>query len=151
MQGVARGRLCGRAGEFQPGHHHDRSRIRGSHLYRADHCGSDRGDHGTRKTGCHFAYPGRANGIERCDGIEPQRRVGATRGEVDWRKRPGDCKRRRSAIVQGSDVAHRAGPAAFRRGAFSRRYRSDRRRDRNIPAHYSAGVHSWRDRRWHRL
>src|SRR5213082_1354068 len=31
----------------------------------------------------------------------------ARRCEVDWRKRPGDCKRRRSPIVQGSDVAHR--------------------------------------------
>jgi len=49
------------------------------------------------------------------------------------------------------NAAHRARGAALGCSSISGGSRSDRRRDRHISAHHSACVHSWRNRRRHRL
>ena len=52
LQGAARGRLPGGAGQFQPRHHHDRSGHGGRHLYRTDHAGIRGKDHRPRAAQC---------------------------------------------------------------------------------------------------
>ena len=52
LQGAARGRLSGGAGQFQPRHHHDRSGHGGRHLYRTDHAGIRGKDHRPRAAQC---------------------------------------------------------------------------------------------------
>src|SRR6266403_1870774 len=55
-----------------------------------------------------FADDGRTDRAQRGDGTLSKRGAGSSQSEIDWRQRQGDRERRRSPIVQGSDVADRA-------------------------------------------
>src|SRR5262249_13465841 len=107
--------------------------------------------HRTRETRRDFADDGRTNRAERGNGALSQRRARAPQSEVDRRQRESDREGRRSTTVQGSDVANRARRPALGGGAVARGRGASCKKNWDVPADHSAGVHARRYRWWNRL
>ena len=89
VQGPPRGGLRGRAGQLQPGHHHDRPGDGRPHLHRADHLGGRREDHREGTARRPAAHARRADRPQHRDGPAPARRAGEVRRRDDRRQRRG--------------------------------------------------------------
>ena len=113
LQGAEGGGLPDRAGQFEPGHDHDRSRPGRRHLYRADHARDRRQDHREGAPGRAAAHHGRADRAQ-------LRAVAAQDGRARQVRRQDDRRHRRRhrqgggprAVPRG-DGAHRPGDAAL--------------------------------------
>ncbi|OPZ76873.1 MAG: hypothetical protein BWY79_01419 [Actinobacteria bacterium ADurb.Bin444] len=81
VQGSALSRLRDRAGQLQPGHHHDRSGDGRRHLHRTAERGDARGDHSAGTARRPAAQPGRSVRPQPVVGAGARRRPGAIRSE----------------------------------------------------------------------
>ena len=113
LQGAEGRGLPGRAGEFEPGDDHDRSRSRRRDLYRADHAGDRREDHreGTPRRAA--ADHGRADRAQLRAVAQEAGRARQVRRRDDRRHRRGDRQGRRPRAVPRGDDQDRARHAAL--------------------------------------
>ena len=151
LQSASRGRLRRRAGELEPSHDHDRSRVRRPHLHRADHARSGGKNHRAREAGRASADAWRPDRAQLRDEAGRERRPRKTWCPLDRRECRRDPQRRGPAGFQGSDGENRPRCAALRHRAHDRGRPESDGRDRIDAAHHPTRLHPRRLRRRHRL
>ena len=109
---LARGGRPRHPGQLQPGHDHDRPRVRRRHLRRADHPGLRRAGHREGTPRRPARHPRRPDRAEHRDGAGRERRPREVRRAADRRLGRGHRARREPGILQAGrrDRRWRGGP-----------------------------------------
>ena len=147
VQGAARRRLRGRARQLQPGHDHDRPRVRPPHLRRAADPGLGGADHRARAAGRAAAHARRPDGAQPRLGAPRGEGARALRGGADRGRLRGDPPRRGPRGLPRDDGGRRPpGPVVRDRAQRRRGGAGAGRRAHRAARDRAARVHAGRRR-----
>ena len=152
MQGAARRRARGRAGQQQPGDDHDRPGAGRPHLRRAaDASRSLEAIIERERPDALLPTVGGQTALNLAVDLAERRHAREVQRQADRRVDRGDQGRRGSAAVQGRDARDRPRRAAERPRARRSPRRIELAQTLGLPARHPAVVHAGRRRRRHRL
>ena len=146
VQGAARGGLSRHSGQFQSGHHHDRSGDGRRHLHRAGHLADGGQDHREGTARCAAADHGRPDRSQHRARSCPRRGAGKIRRRTDRRLARGHRQGRGPRVVQEDHGKDRSGVRARRHRPQPGRGPASAGGHR-FPGHHPPVVHARRHRR----